>query len=145
MTRREFITLVSGATAWPLAALAQQGAMRRIGVLISYADDLQIRVSVFQQTLQQLGWTDGRNIRIDYRWTAGDADEVRRLANELVQLDPDVIVSQTTPSVRALGQETLSGTRIGSLGAGSVGVGVGLGTTAGLGIVSGISMGSEPG
>jgi putative ABC transport system substrate-binding protein len=106
--RREFITLIGGvAAAAPLAARAQQGErMRRIGVLISYSDDLQIRVSVFQQTLQQLGWTDGHNIRIEYRWTAGDADEVRRLAKELVRLDPDVIVCQTTPSVRALGQET---------------------------------------
>jgi ABC-type uncharacterized transport system substrate-binding protein len=108
MKRREFILALGGAAAaWPLAARGQQGErIRRIGVLITYADDLQIRVSAFQQTLQQLGWTDGRNIRIDYRWTAGAADEVRRLAKELVRLDPDVIVGQTTPSVRALGQES---------------------------------------
>jgi putative tryptophan/tyrosine transport system substrate-binding protein len=111
MRRREFIMMLGGAAvAWPLAAGAQQPErLRRIGVLMPYAEndaDSQVRVRVFEQTLQQLGWTDGRNVRIDYRWTSGDADDVRRLAKELVRLGPDVIIGQTTPSARALGQET---------------------------------------
>jgi putative tryptophan/tyrosine transport system substrate-binding protein len=106
--RREFITLLGGAAAWPIAARAQQ-TERRIGVLIPSTEsdvDSQTRVSVFQQTLQQLGWTDGSNIRIEYRWTAGEADRIQRFAKELVQLAPDVIVGQATPSARALQQET---------------------------------------
>ena len=78
MKRREFITLLGGAAAWPLAARAQQAErMRRIGVFMrATADDPegQARIAAFLQALQQLGWTDGRNVRIDYRWGAGDAD-----------------------------------------------------------------------
>ena len=96
--RREFITLLGGAAAaWPLAARAQQGErMRRIGVLMPRAADdpeVQARIAAFLQGLQQLGWTDGRNVRIDYRWAAGDAADIRRYAAELVALAPDVILA----------------------------------------------------
>ena len=97
MKRREFITLLGGAAAWPLAARAQQGErMRRIGVLMGQAADdpeAQARVAAFVQGLQELGWTDGRNVRIDIRWPAGDADRARRYAAELVALAPDVILA----------------------------------------------------
>src|SRR2546426_10453147 len=95
--RREFITLLGGAAAWPLAARAQQGErMRRIGVLMNLsADDPdgQARVTAFVQGLAELGWTDGRNVRIEYRWGAGDAERIRRYAAELVALAPDVILT----------------------------------------------------
>ena len=92
MRRREFITLLSGAAAaWPLAARAQQGErMRRIGVLMNLAADDpegQARLTAFLQRLQQLGWTDGRNLRIDYRWGTGDADRYGGYGAELVALD----------------------------------------------------------
>ena len=97
MQRRHFITLLGGAAAWPLAARAQQpDRMRRIGVLTgTSADDPnnKARRAAFEQALQQLGWTEGRNVRIDYRWSAGDADRSRKYAAELVALAPDVIVS----------------------------------------------------
>jgi len=98
MKRREFIMLLGGAAAgWPLAARAQQGErMRSVGVLMSLvADDPegQARVAAFRQGLQQLGWIDGRNVRIDIRWAAGDADRIRRYAAELVALAPDVILA----------------------------------------------------
>jgi hypothetical protein len=108
MRRREFITLLGGAAAaaWPLAARAQQREpMRRIGVLMNTAaDDPEslARVTAFAQGLQELGWIDGRNVRIDYRWGAADVDRIRRYAEELVALAPHVIVSSGTPSVAAL-------------------------------------------
>jgi putative tryptophan/tyrosine transport system substrate-binding protein len=111
MRRREFITLLGGAAAWPLAARGQQPErMRRIGVLTSGADaddpDGRARSAAFLQGLQQLGWTDGRNIRIDYRWGAGDADNMRKYAAELVSLVPDVILASGTATVAPLLQET---------------------------------------
>jgi len=97
MRRRQFITLLGGAAAWPLAAHAQQpGGMRRIGVLMaSAADDLesQARMAAFLQGLAQLGWTDGRNMRIDTRWSAGNADDTRKYAAQLVALAPEVILA----------------------------------------------------
>src|SRR5215831_12226914 len=103
MRRREFITLVSGAAAWPLTAHAQQFAgMRRVSLLINLSEnDLEAQrlVTVFQERLAQLGWSDGRNLRIDYRWGNGDVDRVRALAKELVGLSPDIIVGYATPSV----------------------------------------------
>jgi putative ABC transport system substrate-binding protein len=98
MRRREFITLLGGAAvAWPLAARAQQPErMRRIGVIMSLAADDpedQARVSALRQGLQQVGWTDGRNVRIDTRWPGSDVDLVRRYAAELVALAPDVILA----------------------------------------------------
>ena len=91
MKRREFITLLGGAAvAWPLAARAQQPErMRRIGVLMGQAADdpeAQARVAAFVQGLQELGWTDGRNVRIDTRWAGASAAEIRRHAAELVAL-----------------------------------------------------------
>ena len=109
--RRDFITLLSGAAvALPLAARAQQAErMQRIGVLMNLAaDDAegQGRVAAFQQALQQLGWTDGRNVRIDYRWAAGDTGRFRRYAEELLALAPDVVLASATQSVQALQQAT---------------------------------------
>jgi putative ABC transport system substrate-binding protein len=98
MRRREFITLLGGAAVtWPLAARAQQpDGMRRIGVLMSLASDDpagQTRLTAFLQGLEQLGWIDGRNVRIDTRWAAGDAERIRKYAAELVALAPDVILA----------------------------------------------------
>src|SRR5262245_61163286 len=98
MKRREFITLLGGAVAsWPLAAGAQQGErMRRIGVVMNMASDdpeSRARLSALVQGLQELGWTVGRNVRIDYRWAEGDVERYRRQAAEIFALEPDVIVS----------------------------------------------------
>jgi len=111
MQRREFITLFGvAAVAWPLAARAQQAdRMRRVGVLVNrVADDAeeQARLAAFLQGLQELGWTDGRNVRIDYRWAATDADRSRTFAAELVALAPDVILASGSQSVAALQQAT---------------------------------------
>ena len=111
MQRREFVTLLgSAAAAWPLTARAQQtGGMRRIGVLMSLAADDrqgQERVAAFVQSLQELGWTDGRNVRIDTRWTAGNAAETRKYAAELVALAPDVILASGGTVVGTLLQMT---------------------------------------
>jgi putative tryptophan/tyrosine transport system substrate-binding protein len=109
--RREFITLIGGAaTAWPLAARAQEsGGMRRIGVLMSTAADdpeSPLRVAAFAQGLGELGWTVGRNVQIDYRWGGGDPERFRRSASELVALAPNVILANSTPAVLALQQAT---------------------------------------
>jgi ABC-type uncharacterized transport system substrate-binding protein len=97
MKRREFITLLSGAAAWPLAARAQQGErVRRIGVLMNIAADdadAPVRVAAFAQGLQELGWTIGRNLRIEYRWSAGEADRIRKYAAEISAFSPDVIIA----------------------------------------------------
>jgi ABC-type uncharacterized transport system substrate-binding protein len=110
MQRREFITLLGGAAAFPLAARAQQPErMRRIGVLMSLAEDdpeEQVRYAAFVDGLQQLGWTDGRNVRIDPRWAAGDADRSRKYAAELVALAPDVILVSGGSVATALVQAT---------------------------------------
>ena len=112
MKRREFITLLGGAAAaWPLAARAQQGErMRRIGVLMlaSSAADLECeaRSAAFLQGLQKLGWTDGRNVRIDYRWARAMPPNTRRYAAELVALAPDVILAAGTASLGPLLQAT---------------------------------------
>ena len=110
--RREFITLIGGtAAAWPLAARAQQGErMRRIGVMIGgTAEDgpvAQANISAFRQALQQLGWTEGRNVRFDYRWPGGDRELIRKHAAELVALAPDVIVTSGTGAIGPLQQAT---------------------------------------
>jgi putative tryptophan/tyrosine transport system substrate-binding protein len=111
MGRREFITLLGGAAAaWPLAASAQQPArMRRIGVLTPFsADDAEghARLTAFAQGLQQLGWTVGQNIQIDYRWGDGKPATMRKLANELNSLAPDVILANSSAAVSALLEAT---------------------------------------
>jgi putative tryptophan/tyrosine transport system substrate-binding protein len=110
MNKRQFITLLGAAVAWPRAVRAQQGErMRRIGVRMNLASDDaegQARLAAFHQGLQQLGWTVGRNVQIDYRWGAGDADRIRKFAAELIALAPDVILSAGSPSVAALQQAT---------------------------------------
>ena len=104
--RREFITLLGGAVAWPLAARAQQPSrMRRIGVLTPFpADDAEghARLTAFTQALQQSGWTVGQNVRIDYRWGPGNPATMRKHATELVALEPDVILALTTAAVGPL-------------------------------------------
>ena len=110
--RRELLVALGGSAAagWSLAARAQQGErVRRVGVLMNLAADDpegQTRIVAFVQGLQQSGWTDGRNIRIDTRWAAGDADRFHRYAEELLALAPDVILASATPSVQALQQST---------------------------------------
>jgi putative ABC transport system substrate-binding protein len=110
MKRREFITLIGGAVAWPFVVRAQQGErMRRIGVLMGIAEGDPSGVAglaAFKTGLQGLGWIEGRNIRIDYRWAAADVDRMQALAKEMVSLQPDVIVGQTTQVVAALQRET---------------------------------------
>jgi putative ABC transport system substrate-binding protein len=111
MKRREFITLLGGGTVvWPLAVRAQQGErMRRIGVLMPQAADdpeYQARLAAFLQGLQELGWTVGRNVRIDYRWGAGDAERIRRYAAELAALAPDIILATGASTVGPLQQAT---------------------------------------
>jgi ABC-type uncharacterized transport system substrate-binding protein len=110
MQRREFITLLGGAVALPLAARAQESErMRRIGVLLpGTADDAeyQARMAAFLQGPQQLGWSDGRNVRIDIRYAAGDANLIRKSAAELIALAPDVILAPGTTSLGPLLQAT---------------------------------------
>ena len=109
--RRELLAALGcAAAAWPLSARAQQsGRMRRIGVLMNIVSDDaegQARLAVFHQGLQQLGWTVGHNVRIDYRWGGDDAERIRRGAAELIALGSDVILASGTPSVAALRQAT---------------------------------------
>jgi putative ABC transport system substrate-binding protein len=110
MKRRQFITLLGGAAAWPVAARAQQpDRLRRIGVLLGSAEgdpQEQRNLAAFTKALQELGWADGRNIRVDYRSAAGNADRMRTFAKELVSLQPDLIVGHTTPVIAALQRET---------------------------------------
>ena len=109
MRRRDFITAL-GALAWPLAARAQQAdRMRRVAVLISLDEtdqDAKAELSSFTRTLAELGWIDGRTMRLDVRWTAGDLDRARFYAKELVGLQPDVILADGTPQAAAIYRET---------------------------------------
>ena len=114
MRRREFITLVGGATAaWPLGARAQQlDRMRRIGILLPAAADdavFQTRVGAFLQELQSLGWSIGRNVRIDTRWASSNASEIRKQASELATLAPDVILAHgaATPPTNVMNSRRL--------------------------------------
>ena len=111
--RREFITLLGGAAAsWPAVVRAQEPEpTRRIGVLTSstrHDPTSQARLGALQQGLQQLGWIDGRNVRIEYRWAAGDPDQLRRYAGELVALAPDVILANGSAAASLLRQATSS-------------------------------------
>jgi putative tryptophan/tyrosine transport system substrate-binding protein len=109
MRRRELITLVSGAVAWPLVVRAQQSErMRRIGVLMGYPEgdpQAQANVTALRQGLENLGWSEGRNVQIDYRWAGADPDKARAFAKELVGLAPDVIVPSTNQVTRIVQQE----------------------------------------
>src|SRR5215468_1514525 len=108
--RRDFITLLGGAAVWPLALRAQQGQrMRRIGVLMTYGEndpEEKRRYSAFPRAIADLGWTDGRNVRIDLRWGGGDANRIRAFAQELVSLQPDIIFTSGTVPILALQRET---------------------------------------
>src|SRR6516165_3771263 len=110
MNRRKFITLIGGAAVWPLAARAQQGdRVRRIGVLMLGDENDPVwkpGVSAFTQALAGLGWTDGRNVRMDLRWYGDDINRIRALAQELVGLQPDVILTNGTPATIAVQRET---------------------------------------
>src|SRR6202521_3049165 len=111
MRRRDFVMgLVGAAVAWPLAARAQQpDRMRRIGVLMALGEndpEAKAWLSAFTQGLQELGWIDGRNLRMDIRWAAGNVDLMRMFAKELVDLRPDAILAHTTPGTAALQRET---------------------------------------
>jgi putative tryptophan/tyrosine transport system substrate-binding protein len=109
MKRREFITLLGGAAAaWPLAAQAQE-RMRRLGALIAYTEDnaeAQRWVAAFRDDPQKLGWVEGRNLRIDYRWGGTDMNVLRRFAKEIVAAKPDLIFSSNSPTTQLLKQET---------------------------------------
>jgi len=110
MRRREFITLVGGVAAWPVGALAQQpDEVRRIGVLVNTAADdpeAQTNVAAFKQALQQLGWSESRNLRIDYRGATGDAERIQTAVKELVALQPHVILTRSTPVTAAFLKQT---------------------------------------
>ena len=110
MKRREFITLLGGAAvAWPVAARAQQGErVRRIGIFMGIADDSegQERMVVFRKTLASLGWSEGRNVQFEYRWSPRDAAQARTFAKELVELKPDLIFCHSTPVATALRDAT---------------------------------------
>jgi putative ABC transport system substrate-binding protein len=112
MQRREFITLLGGAAALPLAARAQQGdRMRRIGVLVpasSNDSESQTRLKALREGLEQFGWSDGRNIHLEYRWAEGNTDDIRRDAAELMALAPDVILTAGSAPVAALQKATRS-------------------------------------
>ena len=111
MRRREFTTLLGGAAlAWPLAARAEQAdRTRRVGVLMGYAEtDPQAKalLAAFTQAVSEFGWIEGRNLRMDVRWAPGNTDLMRTFAKELVNLQPDVILTQSTPVTAALKRET---------------------------------------
>ena len=110
MNRREFITPLGGAAAWPLAARAQQdGRVRRIGVVMGLDEndpEVKLRLSAFTQALAGLGWADGRNVRMDLRWFGDDTNRIRALAQELVGLQPNIILTGGSPTTIALQRET---------------------------------------
>ena len=112
MKRREFMILLGGAAAWPLVARAQQTErIRRIGVLMPFAEndsDAQANITAFREALQILGWTNSRNVRVDYRWGGGEAGRISTYARELVGLKPDVILVITALALQPLLQETRS-------------------------------------
>jgi putative tryptophan/tyrosine transport system substrate-binding protein len=107
MRRREFICLVGGVTAWPVTGRAQQPKrLRRVGVLFSGSKKNKLTVAGFTNTLHELGWMDGKNIHIDYRWVEANVARLEPSAKELINLHPDVILAETTPVVAAVQRET---------------------------------------
>jgi putative ABC transport system substrate-binding protein len=110
MKRREFITLLGGAAAWPLAAWAQQGGqMRRVSVLMALPDGdpgARAEIDALTSGLRELGWVEGRNIQIEYHWPGGDVERARAYAKEVVALKPDVLIARSTPAALALKAET---------------------------------------
>ena len=111
MRRRELLGALGGAAAaWPLAARAQQtGPMRRIGILMGGAkgdSQNEVGLTAFSKSLQELGWTEGNNIRIDIRWAAGNVERMKNFAKELVGLQPDLLIAHTTQPTAALQRET---------------------------------------
>ena len=108
MRRREFIGLLGGAAAWPLVVRAKEG-MRRVGALIGGTEsdpEFQARIAAFRQSLEKLGWSEGKNIQIDYRFTAANRERTERFAKELVALHPEVIFASSTLPAAALQRET---------------------------------------
>jgi putative ABC transport system substrate-binding protein len=126
--RRDFITLLGGAAAWPVAARAQQGdRVRRIGVLVSGDENDSLwkpRLSAFSQALADLGWTNGSNVRIDLRWGRFDNNRIRALARELLGLQPDIIVTEGGPATVAVQRETRTIPIVFSIGADPVAIGI---------------------
>jgi len=112
MRRRELITFFGGAVVWPLAARAQQdGAIRKIGVLMPFSatdPEGKAELAAFAQQLQSLGWTDGKNLHIEYRWSDGDAERMQTFAKELIAWQPDVLFVRSTPATAALAHNTHS-------------------------------------
>jgi len=110
LKRREFVTLIGGAMAWPIAAHAQQPErLRRIGVLMLYPENDpqgQVRATAFREGLQKLGWVVGRNIQIDFQWGLGNADWIRSAAAQLLESAPDVILANGTPAARIMQQSS---------------------------------------
>src|SRR5215471_16287677 len=110
MRRREFIKVITGTAAWPLAARAQQReSVRRIGVLsVLAADDPEVkaRIRAFRQGMEEHGWSEGRNLEIDYRWAGPDAGRIKAFATELVVGSPSVILAMTSPAVATLRELT---------------------------------------
>jgi putative ABC transport system substrate-binding protein len=110
MKRRQFIAGLGSAAAWPVVARAQQGErVRRIGVLVPYDENDPVgkrRYSAFIQAFADLGWTEGRNVRMDFRWGGDDTNRIRTLAQELVGLKPEIILTNGTPATVALQRET---------------------------------------
>jgi putative ABC transport system substrate-binding protein len=111
MKRRDFIALLGGATTFPLAARAQPERLRRIGVLMVWPEsdpEAQAQIAAFQDGLRSLGWAEGRNIRLDVRWSSAEVAVIRRFAKDLTDLQPDVFLATGTPAVNAILRETRS-------------------------------------
>src|ERR1700754_4319150 len=112
MRRREFLTLLGATAGWPLAARAQQSTRpKRVGVLMTGAEgdpDSQRRIGALREGLQALGWVDGQNVTIEYRWGAGEIGRIQQYAEELVAMQPDAILANSTPVIGALQKLTKS-------------------------------------
>ena len=111
MKRRDFITLVGGAAAWPVVARAQQERVRRIGILMIVGENDpqgQANREAFEKGLQQLGWIEGANFHLDYRWASGNPERLRTFAEELVRIGADVIIAEGTPALAAARKTTQS-------------------------------------